>query len=233
MTIYPTDRNILQTACDSNSTARVICLLDHLSKLPHAALFYTPLTVRSERIYDILKTYDISKHNIVIEWTGEMISSLLHVQKKENGLCDEVVLWKFCHLHHSISQCGSTTSTPKDDNCELKDVMFAGIQFGNATVANAVMSYDKGLLNSRNCNGQTPIMFAAKAKQKEMFLFLAVKPDISITSEDWTFLIDHISDWNDVVQVLMKVFDCEICESCLHLYSEDHIATHVRYICFV
>ena len=204
MTIYPKDRNILQKTCDSGSTARVICLLDHLSKLPHALLFYTPLTVQSERIYDILRTYEISKREIVVEWTENMISS--HLQKTENGTLDDVILWKFCPLHHSISQRGSIRSKPKDEISELKNLLFACIQFGKATVANAVMLYDERILNSKNDQGQTPLMFAALEKQKELFLLLAEKPYIPITSEDWAFLFEHIRDWVDVVHVLMKVF---------------------------
>ena len=209
---YPLDRKILQKACKMNPTSRTICLLDHFSKLPCALHFYTPLTVSSERVFDILKSYGIPETEITVDWTETMISSLLHIQRKENGTLDEqyeVVFRKYCCLVSVVRPDGYIEETAKAITPHLKNILFACILFGKATETKAIIICDKNLLNSKNEEGLTPIMFAAKKNQREITLLLAgEKPDISIASNDGTLLIDLIHDWKDVLQELMKV--CEI-----------------------
>ena len=204
------DRNLLQKACDISSdwdsTSRLICLLDVCSKEKIQLHFDTPLKVRSERVLDILKRFDIPQSNILVEWTEKMIQSIL-LNKSENHDFDEVVLRKFCNTVSAIRGDGHVKDEYTGVNWQLQDLLFACILFGKVKETMAIISCNKELLNSKKKDGgETPILYAAKMEKREIVLLLAKEgPDISIASDHGEYLRDFIQDFEDIIQVFMKV----------------------------
>ena len=135
-----------------------------------------------------------------------MIESLL-LHKLETQDCDELVLRKFCNMISVLGRQGQIEDVFKVESNQLKDLLFTCIQYGKVKETKTIISLSDELLNSKNIIGETPILCAAKLNQKEIVLLLAEeKPDISIASDDGEHLRDFIQGWEDVIQVLMKVF---------------------------
>ena len=171
-------------------------------------MFVKPLTVSSDRIYQILKSYNIPVRRICLELTesvtptpeqsgeDEEYESAIRTLREvpfvvaENG----IVHTKYCQTEN------------REDNEQLKTY----IQCGQVRTIQHILSCNKNakrdLLDTKFNNGMIPIVYAAHIKKKEVVLLLSKeKPDISIASDDGTLLIDLIQDWDDIIQELMKV----------------------------
>ena len=199
------DSDLLQLACDKASTSYLILLLHHCSMQGIALQSVTPLVVRTERVFDILKTFactnDMLNVAISVEYT-----SVFGKGKKQ--IPDEVVLCKYTTLRFVAGVDGMINTECMIKHGNSTSILFSCLQCNRLLETKTILSWDKSLLNSKNEKGQTSILYAAEMKQREMVLYLAGQgADITIASDDGTYLVDLIQDWKDVIDELMKVYN--------------------------
>ena len=193
------DRYTLQLACDGNYTLHLKCLLDYCFKLQTPLKFERPLLVQFYETFEILKAY-----NIEVTLTDALVDVVLKETKDETTR--EKVFQRFCNVVSYLKEKWFVLEEGTRENRQLKQLMFRCIEYQRLREMQFIMSSEKRLLDSKNELGQTPILYAAQLKQRELVLYLAEeKPDISIPSDDGTYLIDLIYEWDDVIQALMKV----------------------------
>ena len=219
-TIYVTiDSRIIQKACDRKTTNQLVCLLEHCSRdsVPLREITKEVITVHSERAFDILRTYDILAEHIIIDWNREMLSSVMKDDDQFHGVSLLNLVKYFGHSSRFILQeTGEFERCSITKSSNLANLLFASIYLCDPNVDDqgngckhlikCILPLNKDMINIQNGEGQTPIMYAACLKKKEIVRLLAEeKPDISIQSKDGKLLINFINDWDDIIHILMKV----------------------------
>ena len=195
------DRDILQLACDGNYTLHLKCLLDYCFKLQTPLKFERPLSVKFYETFEILKAY-----NIEVTLTDALVDAVL--KETKDKATREIVFRRFCNVVSYLKEKWFVLEEGTRENRQLKQLMFRCIEYQRLREMQFIMSCEKRLLDSKNKLGQTPILYAAQLKQRELVLHLAEeKPDIFIPSDDGTYLIDLIYEWDDVIQALIKVYN--------------------------
>ena len=209
----PQFMDLLKVSCDRSLIRHVVCILDHCRKFKVGLQIATPLRPCSERVFDLLRTYNVENCDIFLELSDEMLSCFTFKRIGRSGRYEnEQIIRKFLKTSMVIDEKGIVKYERIPENQEemekrkLETLLFACIQCGKMQVIENVISLCKYVLNTKNDKGQTPIVCAANLQKREITLMLAKeKPDISIAANDGTLLADLIQDWDDVIQELLKV----------------------------
>ena len=208
--------DVLQAVFDRNLTLHSLCILEHCARhqiIPTMPTC-TPFRVCSERMFDILTTYNFSECDFLMVWSKETLPCLVQEEYVKEGLNRnrKCVIRKFCKTLCVVTENGVVQSEgthiiqEEQDESKLKTLLFSCIQFSKTFEIKNILSIAEHFVNAKDKKGRTPIVYAAELKHKDTVLLLAENgADISIAADDGTLLIDLIHEWNDVIQALMKV----------------------------
>ena len=184
---WPTqiDHDILQLACNLNFADHLRILVEHNIRLGTTDI-EANLQIKSEETYDVLFGYDKLKNKIDVDWND--IHTTLG--SNEKGLQRfKALIQKFCRQSADKKERKRCVHIQQS----LKQYLFECICKSNPEAAWCIVRSVEGLLNETNINGETPIVYAAAAKEEDIVEMLAKEqPDISVVSNDDKQLIDYL-----------------------------------------